>query len=299
MAMIALFIATSAGAVDGVLEINQACAFGSGCFVGDAAGFPVEISNPGSYRLTSNLTQPTPNTPVISINAGEVDVDLNGFAIQGANVYPGPPGGNCTASGTGVGVVSSIRRVAVRNGHVRGMGSDGIVLTNTAHVERIVAEDNCGDGVRVGVGSLVIDTIARANRRDGIQPGSVTVVRNCVAASNGENGVNGSSSDIVVDGCVADSNGLDGVVGGAGSQIRGCLTLLNGDDGIEVQSSGLVIESVANDNADVGIEGGGTLVQGNATARGLSVAVDNTNAPLTVILPIGCNLWHGFFVECP
>jgi hypothetical protein len=41
-------------AVDGVLEINQACV-SVGCFPGDLAGFPVTISSTGSYRLTSSL----------------------------------------------------------------------------------------------------------------------------------------------------------------------------------------------------------------------------------------------------
>ena len=48
-------LATPALAVDGVLEINQTCAVQTGCFAGDSPGFPVTITQPGSYRLTSNL----------------------------------------------------------------------------------------------------------------------------------------------------------------------------------------------------------------------------------------------------
>ena len=54
-------------AVDGVIEIHQACAQigGFGCFTGDADGFPVEINASGSYVLTSNLTLQNPVTGIV------------------------------------------------------------------------------------------------------------------------------------------------------------------------------------------------------------------------------------------
>ena len=39
-----LWLAPAAGAVDGVLEINQACAVHTGCFSGDDPGLPVTIA---------------------------------------------------------------------------------------------------------------------------------------------------------------------------------------------------------------------------------------------------------------
>jgi hypothetical protein len=50
-AAIVLALAGSAGAVDGVIEINQAKVLAAG-------GFPFFITTGGSYRLTSNLTVP-------------------------------------------------------------------------------------------------------------------------------------------------------------------------------------------------------------------------------------------------
>ncbi|MBY0400484.1 hypothetical protein K2X89_09335, partial [Myxococcota bacterium] len=99
-------IASSAHAIDGVLEINQACASGPGCFSGDTAGFPVQVVAGGSYRLTSSLIAPNQSVTLISITAVGARVDLNGFSIQGTNTYAGP-GQACTASGTGDGVVAS------------------------------------------------------------------------------------------------------------------------------------------------------------------------------------------------
>jgi hypothetical protein len=63
-------------AVDGVNEINQVRAAAGGIAPGDAAGFPVTIDAPGSYRLTSNLDlrgEPTPEDAVgIRVTADDV-----------------------------------------------------------------------------------------------------------------------------------------------------------------------------------------------------------------------------------
>ena len=57
-----LALGSSARAVDGVVEINQAKALAGGVTAGDTAGFPATISQSGSYRLTGNLTVPDADT---------------------------------------------------------------------------------------------------------------------------------------------------------------------------------------------------------------------------------------------
>jgi hypothetical protein len=78
-----LVLAGPALAVDGVLEINQACAVNTGCFSGDVSGFPVSINGSAgrSYRLTSDLVIPSVNSNGILANAP--DIDLGGFSIIG------------------------------------------------------------------------------------------------------------------------------------------------------------------------------------------------------------------------
>ena len=83
IALLALGLSSPALAVDGMLEINQACAVSTGCFSGDAAGLPVTITAAGSYRLTSNLTVPDENTDGIVVSANDISIDLNGFGIIG------------------------------------------------------------------------------------------------------------------------------------------------------------------------------------------------------------------------
>jgi hypothetical protein len=78
-----LLHAVSVPAADGVLEINQTCAAGPGCFPGDAPGFPVEIFAAGGYRLTGSLSVPALQTGV-SVFANDVTLDLGGFELTGA-----------------------------------------------------------------------------------------------------------------------------------------------------------------------------------------------------------------------
>lgn len=64
-AAILLAPAGQALAAEGVIQINQARALAGGVTPGDEPGFPVTISQPGSYRLTGNLTTAASDTPAI------------------------------------------------------------------------------------------------------------------------------------------------------------------------------------------------------------------------------------------
>lgn len=291
-------IASSAHAVDGVLEINQVCASGPGCFSGDTAGFPVQVVAGGGYRLTSNLTPPSQNVTLISVNAPGVHIDLNGFAIQGTNTYPGP-GQVCTASGIGDGVNTSANDVSVANGHVRGMGSDGILLLGAnSRVERVTAEGNCGDGIRVGLASIVIDSVARLNSLDGIEGDRGSRVSNIVADVNGGTGIIGANGDFTVEGCVANANGVDGVFVGNKSLVRGCQAQVNLDDGIAALGSSQLMENIANGNVDRGITAPGSPASQDSTALGLNVIAGNVALNLSGGFAVACNLIGGAAV-CP
>jgi len=83
-------VASTVYASDGVFEINADCAV-FGCFDGDSSGYPVTITNPGSYRLTGNLTTSNVDTTLISVSADSVTIDLNGFALIGPVTCSPPP----------------------------------------------------------------------------------------------------------------------------------------------------------------------------------------------------------------
>jgi len=211
---------------EGVILLNQARA--------EALGFPLVLSQPGSYRLASNLVVPNENTTAISITADGVTLDLAGFAILGPTVCTGsPPAGtfSCLTTGTGQAVTGSSRRnVVVRNGTVRGMGADGIGFSSSGLRVEGVSVSHCG-----GVG------IRNSS-------GGTTALRRCFATRNGGGGI-----DI-----------------GAGS-VEACIVAENGSTGIDVDAvlqpeSALVADSVIAENGDVGIDAfrGGAVLRGNA-----------------------------------
>src|SRR4051812_6036205 len=85
---------------EGVTLIDQKTALSGKVTESDTPGFPVTISAPGSYRLSSNLVVPDAATTAIQITADNVSLDLGGFSIIGPNTCTPSPV-HCTFSGGG------------------------------------------------------------------------------------------------------------------------------------------------------------------------------------------------------
>ena len=172
-------------------------------------GFPFIISQPGSYKLTSNLKVPA-GLDGIDINADNVTLDLGGFRIIGTQT--------CTGSGitlvcTGLvgsanGIVStSSANITVRNGSVLGF-STGVLLTGDGHLVEDVHARNNGVGIAVFNGVIRRDT-ANLNLVAGINAVSCTITDN--AANNNRNdGIRAAESTVIQN--VANGNGADGLV---------------------------------------------------------------------------------------
>lgn len=188
ISIIALLCQSVYAADSGVVLIDEKAAANGKITTGDTPGFPVTISESGSYRLDSNLIVPDAATTAIEITADNVTLDLGGFSIIGPNTCtPNPV--QCTYSGgSGIGIKAvaavgvSPENVRVQNGTVRGMGGHGIrLIGNGTVVERVQALSNGGPGIVVGEGS-VIDSIVRSNGAGAALVG--TIVRNCIATNN-------------------------------------------------------------------------------------------------------------------
>lgn len=259
-ATLALCCASPAQAVDGVIEINQSCAVTGGCFAGDAAGFPVRIIDPGSYRLTGNLTVVDGNTTAIRIAAGHVTIDLNGFSITGPAVCSDQPVTSCTNGGSGNGILAEnnpdVHHITVKNGDIRGMGHDGIDVRTREGIRldgvRVVG--NAGFGISVGENSHVSNCLSKGNLENGIIGRAGTQVRNCTVMHNGGTGIS---------------------LGGGTSIVRDSSTINNGNTGLSCGSASrdtcLIENVISSQNASVGIslQGDHALVRGsNITANG-------------------------------
>jgi hypothetical protein len=147
--------------------------------------------------------------------------------------------------------------VAVSNGHVRGMGSHGISLGNVLNlrIEKIIAEQNCGDGIGGGTLSLVIDSMAQRNSGRGITATGIGQIRNSVAVFNGGSGILPLLGSWIVQGSVANGNGLHGIDlrSDNGHLVIDSLATNNAQHGISVGSNSLVLRSSAIANLQRGI----------------------------------------------
>ena len=171
-------------AADGVIEINQAIVEANG-------GFPYVISEPGSYNLTGNLTVPDENTSAILVQADDVTLDLNGFAIIGPVQCTAENGSvSCSPEGTGVGVAApSAFPTVVRNGSVRGMGLGGVIIT-FGRVEGIRALENGDRGIYLQQSGVVRGCLAELNGRAGIViTEASSVVEHSIARFNPAGGI--------------------------------------------------------------------------------------------------------------
>lgn len=224
-----------AGGTDGVTVITQERALIGGITAADTPGFPVTLSQPGSYRLASNLDvrgEPSAeNVTAIDVTADDVAIDLNGFAILG-------PGATVPVVGSGDGVQGNGRfRLVVRNGRISGMGGDGIDIFGSSNqapqVRDVVAGNNGGVGIRVGSGALVADCTAVGNAV-GIGA-DIAVVRDSMAHQNSGSGISASWS--TVSGCTAYSNGGNGIRV-TSSTVTGCKVRDSGSAGIDGTTAG-------------------------------------------------------------
>ena len=167
--LVAALLPAYAWAVDGQVLINQATVMAAG-------GFPYKITQPGSYKLTGNLTVPG-NADGIQIMAGSVTLDLNGFSITGpVTCSGGQTGSAITCTGTAeVGITNyagPAANITLKNGTVQGFWI-GISLA----------------------GGTVVEIQATGNQVNGMTVNNAILVR-CNASLNGGSGVAASYSTV-------------------------------------------------------------------------------------------------------
>jgi hypothetical protein len=197
-----LCLASNVYAVDGVVLIDQARAMAGSVSPGDTPGFPVTITQKGSYKLSGNLTVPDGNTTAIEIRSSFVTLDLNGFSIIGPTDCSG--GFPCAGAGTGSGIVAGdpnvpriLFNIAIRNGTIQGMGASGLCLWGDAFtVENLTVRSNGSTGIALWRdtpsapqrGVIVRYVNAHLNGGDGItvQAGTVS---DCTASENHVTGI--------------------------------------------------------------------------------------------------------------
>ncbi len=258
---------------------------------------PTVITNTGAYYLTTNLVS-TGSQPGITIEADNVTLDLNGFALIGNE-----------DADAGVLVPERVNALEIRDGTIRNWNV-GVMATNAVNsdVRDLTVERNRVTGIALGVGAVLRGCRARRNgiakselpSNDGQQEGEVMIegaglvvgtnswILECRAVGNGRDGIRVRDGSRV-EGVESSRNGGHGLVGGNRVQARksrfvsnGKAGLVlgdsaevvatdginNGQEGIKVGGSGRVMECTARSNARAGI----VLGDAGLVSRGLSSA---------------------------
>ena len=241
------------------------------------SALPYTITAAGSYYLTTNLSGSVAQDGII-VQADNVTLDLNGFALLGA-----------IGSSNGITCATSGQNLTVRNGTICHWGTHGIDFSTTVNsrFERLNVYTNGGWGIHAGNQALVEACQATGNANTGIQTGPASRVRNCLTAHNGGHGVFVGTGGNVIE-CTAQGNGIDGISGEAGARITGsisrqnlrhgfsgtsnllvsaCSAQGNRSRGVSLGDGAGVSGTVATTNADAGIYVGNTARVSDCTAR--------------------------------
>jgi hypothetical protein len=224
--LIAAALIASGSAAFAQAAINQSTALAGNVTPGDTAGFPVTLSQTGSYKLTGNLVVPEGKTGV-EITASNVTLDLNGFSIIGPSTCTrivNTKVVTCayTASGAGVFVASTAAGAMVRRGTVKGFQS-GVLSYASASVEDITATFNM-QGVTISGGPALSFRLsginASYNLSNGIDIGSaIGTIERSQSNQNGGKGINAKQNSVTLFNVEAIDNFGTGVEGGTGHAV--------------------------------------------------------------------------------
>ena len=246
LAISLVFLLASAGpgsAVDGVIEINQSRALAGGVTAGDTAGFPVDITESGSYRLTGDLDATGANR-AIQISVSDVTLDLNGFKIANAQSR-----GVTTPNSN-----DEFDNLAILNGAIVNSGDYAIHLANGegARVERIrVRLGGNFFAIVAGPRCHIIDNVVSATIDDGIAAGGGCVVRGNAIQTAGR-GISCSHCTIANNAISASTVGIQ-----AGASTITGNTITGGITGIQTLTGGgcAVIGNTVTDASGFGFVG--------------------------------------------
>ncbi len=257
-----LFVISSNGAwaVDGVIEINQACAVNTGCFSGDVAGFPIQIDGTAgsSYILTSNLNLANinNNTHGIVIETSDIEINLNGFSIIGANCANDVNVNCLPATGSARGIftlISIAKQVSVTNGNIVGMGSNAIHLGNQSKVSDLLIRW-CGSGIQVGAGSVVESNTVIATEANGISSfgNNIRVVDNTII-NNAMDGIRLDTNYNFISHNIVAENGSIGIKVNDYNTITNNQVNLNQSQGILIRNNSHVADNSISSNLINGV----------------------------------------------
>jgi hypothetical protein len=195
---IATLLATPVQAADSEILLSQESAVAGGVMPGDEPGFPITLSTPGRYRLTSNLEVPE-GTDGIVIKADHVTLDFGGYALQGTR--------SATGEADATGIASYNDAIEIANGVITGfelfaIDSHTVGKYWTISNMRIVSN---GMGVSAGGYARVVGNNISSNGNYGLSC-QYCLVESNVVAGNHDDGID-VKAGTVLGNMIADNRG--------------------------------------------------------------------------------------------
>ena len=242
------------------------------------SSLPYTVTESGGYFLTGDLS--LEGSDGITVNADNVDIDLNGFCLSASNcnyfvgIYL-PSGYHALAvhDGTikkwdvnGRGVFAPDGAVTVRNVRfidnnraveggfacvaencfVFGSHASGIDLGDCSRVAGCTAVSNNFGAITVGAGSLVADCVVKDNMNSGVALGDGSEAFNCTVSDSGY-GIAGSDY-VLVNECVCRGNLNSSISVRDNARVSGCIVSGALFRGIYARNGSVICNNVCEDN---------------------------------------------------
>jgi len=178
-------LSAAPASAQGEIVITQAKANAGNVTPGDTPGFPVTLSLPGAYVLGSNLQVPAGQFGIY-VRSHNVDIDMNGFRLSGANSSGAPVGT--------YGLYSPFGQSRIHDGTITQFRNDGLRLTGNVNawtIENMQIVENLGAGIYAPASAYArfINSSVIANGADGILCGHYCHVEGSTVSGNGGYGI--------------------------------------------------------------------------------------------------------------
>ncbi|MBU6410780.1 MAG: right-handed parallel beta-helix repeat-containing protein [Verrucomicrobia bacterium] len=260
------------------------------------SSLPYAINTPGSYYVTTNLTGITSNDG-ITINTGDVALDLNGFTLTGV-----------AGSGNAIYVSAVYDNITIRNGYIVAWGGSGVNVYNGENtvldhlsifqtsgyainmfggVARNCTVDGSGGSASIYCEKSVVQDCTVINSQGiGIETGSsandgASKISDCSVYSPAGDGMDAFDSE--VSDCVVKNAGASGIYLSA-STASGCHVENSFGSGIYVASPGCRItgNNCLNNNSSASTNSAGIYVAGSNNRIENNHLTANLNAGIQV-----------------
>lgn len=190
----------AAGLAQAQVTIDQNKALAGNITAGDSAGFPITITQSGSYKLTGNLMVPAGAKGIV-VTAPQVTIDMNGFSLIGPSTCTRDIGTKAVAcsyaDGTTHGIDASAGSgTAVRNGTVKGFAGHGILAGTMDRYETLRLTENSFGLATTSRSQSISSCTVDTNGNSGIVA-LYALITNCRVVFNGGDGIAGSSGTVV------------------------------------------------------------------------------------------------------